>query len=41
MEQLGEFNYDPTPPGYNSSNLIAKEWEQLENGARYQGEWNE
>jgi len=35
MEELGEFNYDPSPNGYNSSNLREKEWEQLENGARY------
>ena len=39
-EELGEFNYDPAP----SEDGVKRKRRQLitlENGAKYEGEWNE
>ena len=40
-EKLGHFNYDPVPTDYSNKKRIRKQQEQLENGARYEGEWDE
>jgi len=39
-QQLGDFNFEPAPADYNSKQRVFKQQEQLENGARYEGEWD-
>lgn len=40
--QLGEFNFDPEPANYDRNKpRQMRNTEQLENGARYEGEWDE
>ncbi len=39
--QLGEFNYNPKPTPDKGSVLKSRSMITLENGARYEGEWNE
>jgi len=40
-QQLGDFNFHEMPQGYNQKNRIFKPQQALENGARYEGEWND
>ena len=39
-QQLGDFNFEPAPADYATKNRVFKQQEQLENGARYEGEWD-
>jgi len=39
-ERLGSFNYEPSPPR-DAVKRIKRNLIVLENGARYEGEWNE